>query len=48
VADVTDAVLDALSARDIDAFVRCYAQNARIETGGGETLAFGHEEIRGR
>jgi hypothetical protein len=45
-AKVTDAVLDALSARDIDAFVRCYAENAKIETGGGETLAFGHEEIR--
>jgi hypothetical protein len=48
VATVTDEVLDALSARDIDAFVRCYAENAKIETGGGETLAFGHEEIRRR
>ena len=47
-ANVTDAVLDALSARDIDAFVRCYAENAKIETGGGETLAFGHEELRRR
>jgi len=48
VANVTDVVLDALSARDIDAFVRCYAENATIETGDGETLAFGHDAIRRR
>jgi hypothetical protein len=48
VVNVTEAVLDALSAGDIDAFVRCYAENAKIETGRGETLAFGHEEIRSR
>ena len=47
-ANVTDLVLDALSAHDIDAFVRCYAEDAKIETGGGETLAVGHEEIRRR
>ena len=45
---MTDVVLDALSARDIDAFVRCYAENAKIETGDGETLASGQEEIRRR
>jgi hypothetical protein len=45
---VTEVVLDALSARDIDAFVRCYAANAQIETGDGETLASGREEIRRR
>jgi hypothetical protein len=48
VANVTDVVIDALSARDIDTFVRCYAENARIETGGGETLALGREAIRRR
>jgi hypothetical protein len=48
VANVTDAVLDALSARDIDAFVCCYAENAQIETGDGEILASGREEIRRR
>ena len=46
--NVTDVVLDALSARDIDAFVRCYAANVKIETGDGETLAFGYEGIRRR
>lgn len=45
---MTDAVLDALSARDIDAFVRCYAENATIETGAGQALAVGREEIRRR
>jgi hypothetical protein len=48
VTNVTDVVLEALSGRDIDAFVRCYAENAKIETGDGETLAFGREEIRRR
>jgi hypothetical protein len=46
--DVNDAVLEALSAHDIDAFMRCYARDARIETGDGESLAAGHEEIRSR
>jgi hypothetical protein len=48
VGNVRDAVLEALSTRDINAFVRCYAENANIETGDGETLASGHAEIRRR
>lgn len=47
-AHATDAVLRALSARDIDAFVQCYAENAQIESGDGATLAAGREEIRRR
>ncbi len=39
-------MLGASSARDIDAFVRCYARNAQIESGAGETLGFG--QIRWR
>jgi hypothetical protein len=44
-ADVADAVLAALSARDIDSFVECYTVDARIENGEA-ILADGHEEIR--
>lgn len=45
---MTDVVLEALSIRDINAFVRCYAENVKIETGDGGTLASVHEEIRRR
>ncbi len=44
--DVANAVLAALSARDIDSFVACYTADARIENGGGAILADGHEAIR--
>jgi hypothetical protein len=48
VADVTEAVLAALSARDIDSFMRCYAVDARIEIDDGATFVTGHAAIRRR
>ena len=45
---VTDAVLRALSDRDIDTVVRCYAENAQIVSDDDEVLAAGREEIRRR
>ena len=41
--DVVDRVLDALNARDIDAFVACYADDATIENGYDEVGARGHD-----
>ena len=46
--DVLDTVVQALSNRDIEAFIRCYAQGARIEDADGVRLAQGHDEIRDR
>ena len=46
--DVTDAVLAALSARGLEAFVACYAEDAQIEDGDGVVLAAGHEALRAR
>lgn len=48
VAGVTDAVLVALSARDIQSFVRCYADDARIEDSDGVVLAAGRDAIQVR
>ncbi len=45
-ADVIDAVVQALSARDLESFVACYAVDARIEDAEGTPLATGHREIR--
>ncbi len=47
-ADVAEAVLAAISARDIDAFMNCYAVDARIEIDDGATLVTGHAAIRQR
>ena len=46
VVDVVDAVVRALSARDLESFVGCYAVDARIEDAGGTPIATGHGEIR--
>ncbi len=45
-ADVIDAVVRALSERDLDAFIACYAVDARIEDAEGTPLASGHDEMR--
>jgi hypothetical protein len=45
---VTEAVLAALSARDIDSFMQCYAADARIEIDDGAILVTGHAAIRQR
>jgi hypothetical protein len=47
-ADVTEAVLLALSARDINSFISCYAEDARIENGDGVIMAAGRDAIRRR
>jgi hypothetical protein len=44
--EVIEAVLAALSARDIDAFIDCYTADARIESGDEAVLAAGREAIR--
>lgn len=46
-ADPVDRVIDALNARDLDAFVACYAADATIE-GNEVILARGTAEIRAR
>lgn len=43
---VVDRVLEALNAGDIDAFVRCYRDDATIENGYGRIAATGHDELR--
>jgi len=45
---VTEAVVEALTAHDLEAFVACYRVDAIIETGSGEVLASGHQAIRAR
>jgi hypothetical protein len=45
---VVDRVLDALNAKDLDAFVACYAPDATIEDGDDRVFARGHEELRER
>ena len=42
---VTDRVLAALNARDLDALVACYDPKATIEDGKDQVLACGHLEI---
>lgn len=46
--NVVDRVLDALNARDIEAFVACYDLNATIEDGYGRIAARGRGELRER
>lgn len=45
---VVDRVLDALNARDLEAFIACYHLEATIEDGYDHVLAQGHLEIRNR
>ena len=47
-ADVIDAVVRALSEHDLNAFMACYAVDARIEDAEGTPLATGHGELRPR
>ena len=46
--DVVERVLEALNAKDIDAFVACYAEDATIENGHDDVAARGHGELRER
>jgi hypothetical protein len=46
--DVTDRVLVALSAHDLEGFVGCYAEDATIEDGYDRIAARGHDELRAR
>jgi len=46
VADVIDAVVQAISGRDLNAFIACYAVDARIEDAEGTPLATDHGELR--
>jgi hypothetical protein len=46
--NVTDRVLVALTAHDLDAFVACYAEDATIEDGYDRVAARGHDELRAR
>lgn len=45
-ADVINAVVEALSGRDLESFIACYAADARIEDDAGTPIATGHGEIR--
>ena len=44
--NVVDRVLEALNAKDIDAFVACYADDATIEDGHDNVFARGLDELR--
>ncbi|MDX6475889.1 MAG: hypothetical protein QOH95_1400 [Gaiellaceae bacterium] len=46
--DVTDRVLVALTAHDLEAFVACYSEDATIEDGYDRVAARGHDELRAR
>ena len=46
--DVVERVLEALNARDLEAFVACYARDATIEDGHDHVAARGHDELRTR
>jgi hypothetical protein len=48
VSDVTDRVLVALSAHDLEAFVDCYAEDATIEDGYDRVAARGQDALRAR
>jgi hypothetical protein len=43
-----DRVLRALTDRNIDAFLGCYASNATVEDANNNVLARGHRELRAR
>lgn len=45
---VVDRVLEALNARDIEAFVACYGPGATIEDGYDQVFVRGHDELRAR
>ena len=44
--DAVDRVVAALNARDVDAFVACYAPDATIEDGHDRVGTRGHDELR--
>ena len=44
--EVVDRAVAALNARDVDAFVACYASDATIENGYDRVSASGHPELR--
>ena len=46
--DVVDRVLAALNAKDVDAFVACYAEDATIEDGYDRVAARGRDGLRER
>jgi uncharacterized protein (TIGR02246 family) len=46
VSDVVDRVLAALNAKDVEAFVACYAEDGTIEDGYDNVRARGHDAIR--
>ncbi|MDP2699482.1 nuclear transport factor 2 family protein [Thalassospira sp.] len=45
---IVQAQLDAYNAKDIDALLKCYAQDAELYVLHGDLLAKGHAEIRPR
>jgi hypothetical protein len=46
--DITNRVLAALNAHDLEAFVGCYTEDATIEDGYDRIAARGHDELRAR
>ena len=46
--DVVERVLAALNAKDVDAFVACYAEDATIEDGHDRVAARGRDGLRER
>src|ERR1700677_4450072 len=46
--DVVDKQIAAYNRRDIDGFVACYAEDAKVVQPDGSLLASGHDEIRAR
>jgi uncharacterized protein (TIGR02246 family) len=46
--DVVDQQIAAYNRRDIDGFVACYAEDAKVVQPDGSLLASGHDEIRAR
>ena len=44
--DIVEAQLRAYNARDLDAFVACYAEDVVIEEGAGQVLLSGRESMR--
>lgn len=45
--DPVQAQLDAYNARDLEAFVACYAPDVVMEDGQGQVMLRGHEAMRG-
>jgi uncharacterized protein (TIGR02246 family) len=46
--DVVDQQIAAYNRRDIEGFVACYAEDAKVVQPDGSLLASGHDEIRAR